>query len=62
MMSQIIRAGISVPSNVEEAPAAQSKADFISKMNIALKRGKPICACGFLQPRKLFLMPNFAND
>lgn len=36
MMSQILRAGASVPSNVEEAQAAQSKADFISKMSIAL--------------------------
>jgi len=31
MMSQILRAGTSVPSNVEEAQAGQSKADFISK-------------------------------
>lgn len=31
MMSQILRAGTSVPSNVEEAQAAQSRADFISK-------------------------------
>src|SRR4051812_20325725 len=37
MMSQILRAGTSVPSNVEEAQAGQSKADFISKMSIALK-------------------------
>jgi four helix bundle protein len=37
MMSQILRAGTSVASNVEEAQAAQSKADFNSKMNIALK-------------------------
>jgi four helix bundle protein len=36
MMSQILRAGTSVPSNVEEAQAAQSKADFVSKMSIAL--------------------------
>jgi len=40
MMSQILRAGTSVPSNVEEAQAAQSKADFISKMNIALKEAR----------------------
>jgi len=37
MMSQILRAGTSVPANVEEAQAAQSKPDFISKMSIALK-------------------------
>ena len=40
MMSQILRAGTSVPSNVEEAQAAQSKADFISKMSIALKEAR----------------------
>ena len=40
MMSQILRAGTSVPSNVEKAQAAQSKADFISKMSIALKEAR----------------------
>ena len=40
MMSQMLRAGTSVPANVEEAQAAQSKADFISKMSIALKESR----------------------
>jgi four helix bundle protein len=40
MMSQILRAATSVPANVEEAQAAQSKADFISKMSIALKEAR----------------------
>ncbi len=40
MMAQILRAGTSVPSNVEEAQAAQSKADFVSKMSIALKEAR----------------------
>jgi four helix bundle protein len=40
MMSQILRAGTDVPSNVEEAQAAQSKPDFISKMSIALKEAR----------------------
>jgi four helix bundle protein len=40
MMSQILRAGTSVPLNVEEAQAAQSMADFISKMSIALKEAR----------------------
>ncbi len=40
LMSQILRSGTSVPSNVEEAQAAQSKADFISKMSIALKEAR----------------------
>jgi four helix bundle protein len=40
MMSQILRSSTSVPSNIEEAQAAQSKADFISKMSIALKEAR----------------------
>ena len=40
MMSQILRSGTSVPSNIEEAQAAQSKADFVSKMGIALKEAR----------------------
>ena len=40
IMSQILRAGTSIPSNVEEAQAGQSKADFISKMSIALKEAR----------------------
>ena len=40
MMSQILRAGTSVPANAEEAQAAQSKADFVSKMSIALKESR----------------------
>ncbi len=37
---QILRAGTSIVSNVEEAQGAQSKADFISKMSIALKEAR----------------------
>ena len=40
LMSQILRAGTSVPANVEEAQAAQSKADFVSKLSIALKEAR----------------------
>ena len=34
---QIIRSGTSIGANINEANYAQSKADFISKMHIALK-------------------------
>lgn len=37
---QIVRAGTSIGANVEEAQAAQSKADFISKMSMALKEAR----------------------
>jgi len=40
LMPQILRAGTSVVSNVEEAQGGQSKADFISKMAIALKEAR----------------------
>ena len=34
---QLLRAGTSIGANIAEAQQAQSKADFVSKMNIALK-------------------------
>lgn len=61
LMSQILRAGTSVPSNVEEAQAAQSKADFISKMSIALKEAREThLRLRLLVPAKVVL-PNDLN-
>lgn len=40
LMPQILRAGTSIVANVEEAQAGQSRADFISKMSIALKEAR----------------------
>jgi len=37
LSKQLLRAGTSVGANIAEAEQAQSRADFISKMNIALK-------------------------
>ena len=37
LSKQILRSGTSIGANVAEAQQAQSKADFISKLNIALK-------------------------
>jgi four helix bundle protein len=39
-MPQILRAGTSIVSNIEEAQSGQSRADFISKMAIALKEAR----------------------
>jgi four helix bundle protein len=36
----LLKSGTSVGSNVEEAQAAQSKKDFISKMSIAAKEAR----------------------
>ena len=40
LSKQLLRAGTSVGANVEEAQAAQSKKDFISKMSIAAKEAR----------------------
>ncbi len=37
LSKQLLRAGTSVGANIAEAEQAQSRADFIAKMNIALK-------------------------
>ncbi len=37
LANQLLRSGTSIGANISEAQQAQSKADFISKMNIALK-------------------------
>lgn len=40
---QIIRAGLSVGANVEEAQAGESRADFIHKMKISRKECREAC-------------------
>jgi len=40
LSNQLLRAGTSIGSNVEEAQAGQSKPDFISKNAIALKEAR----------------------
>ena len=40
LSKQIVRSGTSIGANVEEASAAQSKKDFISKMSIASKEAR----------------------
>ena len=37
MSKQVLRSGTSIGANVAEAQQAQSRADFLSKLNIALK-------------------------
>ena len=40
LAKQVLRSGTSIGANVAEAQEAQSKADFTSKLNIALKEAK----------------------
>jgi len=37
---QVLRSGTSIGANLEEATAGQSRADFVSKCNIALKEAQ----------------------
>ena len=37
MSKQLLRCGTSIGANIAEAQHAQSRADFVSKLNIALK-------------------------
>src|SRR5262249_49263264 len=38
--NQLLRSGTSIGANVEEAHAAHSRADFVSKMTVALKEAR----------------------
>lgn len=40
LAKQLLRSATSVGANIEEAQSGQSKADFISKMSIALKEAR----------------------
>ena len=40
LSNQVLRSGMSIGANVEEAQAGQTKADFIHKYSIALKEGR----------------------
>ena len=42
LLSQLIKSGTSIGANVKEAVRGQSKADFYSKMNIALKEASEV--------------------
>ena len=43
LSKQILRCGTSIGANISEAQRAQSKADFIAKMSIALKEANETC-------------------
>ena len=59
LSKQLLRSGTSIGANAEEAQAAQSKADFISKFSIALKEANEsyywlrlMCDAGYLELQK----------
>lgn len=58
LSKQLLRSGTSIEANVREAKRAQSKSDFYSKMNIALKEADEAAywlellhESGFLKPQ-----------
>jgi len=66
---QLVDAGTSVGSNLEEAEAGQSKADFISKCRISLKEAREtlywlrlIVASDFLPEERVATLRDEANE
>ena len=43
LAKQLLRSGTSIGANAEEAVAAQSRADFVNKLSIALKQTRETC-------------------
>ena len=65
LSKQLLRSGTSIGANISEAQQAQSKADFISKMNISLKEAaetkywlKLLAATGYLTEKETFTILN----
>lgn len=69
LSKQLMRSGTSVGANVREASRAQSRADFISKLNIALKEADETCywlellqETGFLTDKQFESIYNEAEE
>lgn len=67
--SQLIRSGTLIGANVEESQAAQSKADFVHKLEIALKEAretrywlKLIIGAELIEETRLIPMLNEVNE
>ena len=43
VLGQLVRSGTSIGANFEEATAAESRADFIHKMQLSLKEARETC-------------------
>jgi four helix bundle protein len=60
LAEQLLRSGTAIGANLEEARAAQSRPDFLSKCNIALKEAREtlfwlrlISACDIVAPARI---------
>lgn len=68
MSRQLLRCGTSIGANISEAQQAQSRADFISKLNIALKEAQEtdywlplLRATDYLNNKEFFLFFRIAR-
>ena len=69
LANQLLRAGTSIGTNVEEAQAAQSRKDFISKMSISSKEAREtfywlriLIASNIMPEQKLTQLKTEANE
>ena len=69
LLSQLLRAGTGVGSNLEEAEAGQSKADFLAKCRISLKEAREslywlrlLSESGVIRRTRLADLTNEANE
>ena len=62
LAGQVCRSGTSIGANIREAQRAQSKADFIHKMNIALKEAEETDYWFSLIDRKVLKIPQEMTD
>lgn len=69
LSNQLLRAGTSIGANVEEAQAAQSRKDFISKMSISSKEAREtfywlriLIASDIMSEQKLTPLKTEANE
>lgn len=66
---QVLRSGTSIGANLEEADAGQSRADFVSKCNIALKEAREthywlrlLGACDMVPAERIAPLVGEANE
>jgi four helix bundle protein len=62
LAGQVCKSGTSIGANIREAQRAQSKADFIHKMNIALKEAEETDYWFMLIDRKVLKIPQAMKE
>ena len=57
LLNQVLRSGTSIGANIHEANYAQSKADFVSKLQIALKEANETSYWLLLLSKNNYILP-----